>query len=324
MATPAVPMPMDPQLTAVANAISNEAFISDDVLPVIEVDQQAFAYLEIPRGQFFQTAETLIGPLGEPNEVNFVGNRQTGATDDHALMGRVSNRIQQQVSRPGNTTGFDPRAVTTEGVRDLILLGKEIDMATKVFDPNNYPAANKQTLSGTSQWSDATSDPSRAVLTIMDGMIMRPNIMVIGQAVATAFRLHAGLLKAYNGDTGRQGVVDLAWLAGYMGLERILVGGAWRTTNKMGAADVYTRVWGKHAALLHRSTRQFFQADGTRVVVSWGCTFVFPVNGQRYATFTWDDPRPGVNGAENIKVSTSYTHKVIANDFGYLFINAVA
>lgn len=309
----------DPQLTAVANAIANETLINDLVLPIVRVDQESFSYLELPRGEMFTIPETLIGHRGEPNEVTFHGKKRSGTVEGHALKSVIPTRMQEQAPRY-----YDPRARASAGTRDLLQLGVEKNMADVVFDADNYSADNKETLSGTGQWSHPDSDPVRTVLRTWDNMIMRPNVGILGRQVATELMVHPKIVKAFNGTEGGEGAVSLDFVARQMGLRRLLVGDAWFNTKNLGQDTSFSRVWGKHAAFLHESNVTFVRGDGAVSVLSWGVTFMWPINGQRYGTFTWRDPNPGVSGAETVKVSTQYVHKVVAPDFGYLFLNAVA
>lgn len=309
----------DPELTAVANAIAQDTLINDQILPIVRVEQESFSYLELPRGEMFTIPETLIGQRGEPNEVTFHGKKQTGSVEGHALKSVIPTRMQEQAPRY-----YNPRARAATGTRDLLQLGVEKNMADVVFDPDNYDANHKETLAGTGQWSHEESDPIRYMLRIFDNLMVRPNVGVIGRQVATELTLHPKIVRAKNGNEGGEGTVNLSFVASQLGLRKLLVGDAWFNAKNLGQDVSFSRVWGKHAAFLHESNVTFIRGDGAVSILSWGVTFMWPINGQRYGTFTWRDPNPGVSGAETVKVSTQYTHKVIAPDFGYLFLNAVA
>jgi hypothetical protein len=312
------PFQFDPQLTALANIATNENFIADEALPTIRISQSTYHYLEIPRGQFFRIPDTEIGSDGEPNQVRFTGERKTGSVKGHGLSTPVPRQDQSQAQQD-----FDPRATNTRATRRLLMLRKEKDMADKVFDDANYAATNKKTLIGAERWSNTASEPIREILTKFDRMAMRPNIGIVGREVATALILHPDILQAFHKNEGGRGVANLEFVANLLGLEALFVGEAWYDENTLGQDVSLARVWGKRAAFLHRSRDVITSSDGAMQILTWGATLLWPVQGQDMAVFRWFDPKPGTEGVDWVKVTTRYNQQLVANDFGFLFIDAV-
>jgi hypothetical protein len=305
------PFPVQPDLTGIAIAYRNGRLIADDVLPRVPVNVQDFKYLKYTLADGFSVPDTKVGRRGKPNEVEFSALEVSAATSDYGLDDPVP-----QADIDNAPVNYDPLGRATESTTDLILLDRESRAATLVFDANQYAAANKVTLSGTSQWSDFTnSDPIAAILNAMDAMVMRPNAMVIGQAVYTKLRTHPKVVQAFYGNAATAGVVPRSFLAQLLELQDLYVGEGWLNSAKKGQTASLARVWGKHCVLYYRN----LQAD-TRRGMAFGYTAQW---GNRVAGAI-PDPHIGLRGGQRVRVGESVKELITANDLGYLFINAVA
>ena len=168
MATQA-PFPVNGELTAVAVSYRNRALIADLVLPRVPVMQSEFKYMKYDKDSGFTIPDTKIGRKSEANIVETGGVEVTDSTVDYALKDVVP--MTDLANAPD---GYDPKARATEFTTNLLDLAREVRAANLVFSTAQYGTANKATLSGTSQWSDTTSDPIRAILGAMDSMLLPP------------------------------------------------------------------------------------------------------------------------------------------------------
>lgn len=308
------PFVINPVLCAVAVAYRNGTMIADQVLPRVPVGAQQFRYLKFDQEDFFTVPETKVGRKGQPNQVEFSATEANDATQDHGLDDPVPETdVMNAASQPGMP---DPKNRAALGLTELIVLSREVRAAGLVFDANQYGAANKQTLAGVTQWSDyANSDPLTAMMTAMDGMIMRPTIGVFGRATWTKLSMHPKICKAIFGNNTDAGIVTKRQVADLLELEDIYVGEGWVNTARKGQPVNMQRVWGKHASLLHRN----MTADTERGI-SFGFTAQF---GARVAGEI-ADPDIGIRGGTRVRVAESVKELVTANDLGYFFQNAVA
>jgi len=308
---------VDTDLTGLANAYRNEAFIADQVLPVVPVMSEVFAYSTLPQGETFTIPDDRVGRKGQPNEVEFSQTQSTSQTRDYGLQVPLPYKDRSQMVEDA----YDHQARATRQTTELLLLAREKRVADLVFTASNYPTGNKLTLSGSNQWSNSSSDPQYRILTTMDSMVMRPNILVISQAVYTQLRMHPKLIQAFNRNEGQEGgALSSAWMAAYFEVERLLVARAWYNTAVQGQDPSIRRLWGKHAALLHVNPDTTSQEFAT----SFGALFEWRPNGTSLEVRQWEDPKLGARGGSRYSVVTSYKELVIASDFGYLFSNAVA
>jgi hypothetical protein len=304
------PFPLIPYLTSIAVSYRNRALIADDVLPRVPVGKQLFRYRKYDQRDAFTIPDTKVGRTSAPAQVEFGATAVDSSTKDYAL----DNPIPQVDIDNAAGTGYDPEARGTEVTTNLILLDREVRAASLVFNANNYAAANKVTL--TNPWSDKTlGDPIGDINIALNSMVMRPNILVVGNAVATALQTHPEILKAFYKNLGDAGIVPIDFVATLFGLEEIKVGQGFLNTARPGQPAAVSRVWGKFAALIYRDNLQ--SADQG---MSFGFTAQF---GTRIAGRIQDQDM-GMRGGVRIRVGESLAEIITAPDLGYFFTNAAA
>lgn len=305
------PFPIQPALTAIAVRYRNAAMIADQVLPRVPVSAQEFKYFKHTLAEGFTLPDTLVGRRSKPNEVEFTATETPGMCNDYALDDPIP-----QADLDNAPANMDPRGRAVEGLADLIALDREKRVADLVFALNTYPTTNRTTLSGATQWSDPASDPINAILTANDALVMRANVLVVGQAVWTRLRQHPKVVQAVYGTAQTAGVVNRQQVAELLELQEILVGPGWLNTAKKGQTPTLARVWGKHAALIHR--------DGMADTRGNRTTFGFTAQWGDRVAGAIPDPNIGMRGGERIRVGESVAEVIAANDLGYFFQNAVA
>lgn len=304
------PFPIQPELTAIAIRYRHPPMIADAVLPRLRVGKQEFKWLEHVLEESFTIPDTKVGRRSRPNEVEFNAIEQTSSTVDYALDDPIPQA--DLMNAPPN---HDPMAVAVEYVMKLIELDREVRVGGMVFNANTYPTGRKVTLSGSTQWSHVDSNPVDAMLSAMDLMVMRPNVVVFGQAVWTKVRQHPKVVNAIFGANANAGTATREQVAALLEVDRIEVGQGWVNTARKGQPRNMVRVWGKHAAMLHLDS----QADTQR-----GSTFGFTAQwGDRIAGAI-PDPHIGARGGQRVRAGESVREIVAAPDFGYFFENAVA
>lgn len=305
------PFPIQPDLTAVAIAYKNSELIADGVAPRVPVGVKSFKYTKWTQAEPFTVPDTKVGRKGKPNEVEFTGTEVTDSCQDYGLDDAIPMDDIDQAA-----PGINPVSRAVEGVSNLIALDREVRVAGVAFDSNQYAAANKVTLSGTSQWSDFTnSDPIGNVLAGLDACLMRPNVLVLGQAVYTKLVQHPKIVKAMFGNAGDSGVASRQFLARLFEMDEVLVGNGWYNTAARGQTATFTRIWGKHAALLRRDKNPNQQGA---LAFMWTAQFQTRFAGAN------PDKDIGVRGGQRVRVWESVKEVVSANDLGYMIVNAVA
>jgi hypothetical protein len=315
------PFVIQPRLTSIALTYRNEKMIADLVLPRVPVDSQTFKYSKFTQEDAFTVPDTKVGPKSAVNEIDWTATEASASTQDYALEDLIPGYDVQAAQAAQAAQGvmpIDPQARSTELITSLLELDRETRAANLVFNAATYPAANKATLSGTSQWSDYTnSNPVTAILSAMDGMLVRPNSLVIGQAVWTILRQHPKVVQAILGNTNNAGVVNLQQVADLLEIENLLVGKGWSNSSKRGQTPTMARLWGKFAALLYIDPN----ANSAQGAMTFGITGQW---GTRIAGTVENDPSIGMRGGTRVRVGESVKELVLASDAGYLFSAAVA
>lgn len=304
------PFTIDEQLTAIAIGYKNKRFIADDVLPRVPVSKEEFKYRKYALADGFTIPDTKVGRTGRPNELEFGFTEETASTVDYALEDPIP--MADMMNAP---EGYDPAGHATEMLTNLIMLDREKRAADLVLASGTYASSNRTTLSGTSQWSDTTSNPLTAIMTALDSVVMRPNIAVWGRAVFTKVATHPAIVKAVHGNAGDSGVATAQQIANLLELEALYVGESWYNSAKRGQTASMARLWGKHAAFIYRDS-----LANTRSGTTFGFTAQF---GDRVAG-KWEDKNIGMRGGFRVRTGESVKEVVTANDLGYLFIDAVA
>jgi hypothetical protein len=158
---------------------------------------------------------------------------------DHRLEATVPAELQEEA---GAVPGLDLIAMSVRHVQNVMALERESIAASLARNAGNYSASNKETLSGTSQWSHASSDP---FTDIMDGkevirsqIGIEPNSLAVAPKVLKGLRSHPKVLD--------RPPATIQQLKALFELENIVAGGA---VHHDGTS--FQDLWGKDAVLAY-------------------------------------------------------------------------
>lgn len=307
------PFPVSPVLTGIVVAYQNAELIADQVLPRLgpPLPKQLFQYMKFDFAQTITVPDTKVGRKGEPGTVEFGGTEIEASTEDFGLDDVIP--IDDINNAP---KGYDPKAFAAQNLMNLVLLDREVRVSGKVFNPATYPAGNKVTLSGTSQWSDPASNPISDIEDAMDSMIMRPNIGVMGRKTWSKLRQNPTIIKSLSISGTDKGVASKRAVADLFELDDIIVGSGWLNIAKPGQPPVRARVWGGHCALLRR--------EPTASTISQVPTFGWTAQYGTRVSGDIPEPKIGLRGSIRVRSGESVKEVISAPDLGFLFQNAVA
>lgn len=303
------PFPVDPQLTAIAIAVSVNNLIADEVLPrTSPLAKSMFSYQYFPSEQFFTVPDSKVGRKSKVNEVSFHGELRTEETEDFGLDHPLS--FNDLRDAPDNT---DIRGLTTEWLMQLVLLGREVRCARKVFTPDVYEG-NTETLTAADRFDNPVSDPLELIEDILDRPIIRPNIMVIGQSEWRRLRMHPRVVKAVHSNSGDSGIAARAAVAELFELDRIVVGRSRVNLARPGATPLLTQCWSGGMSLLYQDTAA---AKIAGLVDGASATFGFTAQtGQRVAG-SKPDGDIGLRGGEKVRAGETIKEVICAPALGY-------
>lgn len=306
----AAPFPITPELTAIAVAYKNEKYIADMVFPRVQVGKKEFKYRVFSKADSFTIPDTKVGRTSAPNRIEFGSTETSSFCKDNALDDPIPN--EDIANAP---EGYDVKGMAVASISDLILLDREKRASDLLFTLGTYASTNRTTLSGTSQFSHASSTPFDQVENAMDVCVMRPNIIVFGQAAWVAFKRHANTILRVMGSANEKGVVTQKMVAEALELDNVLVGQGWYNSAAKGQTATMARLWGDSCALIYQD-----KLADPRGRVSFGYTAQF---GNRVAGEI-EDKDIGMNGGVRVRAGESVRELVTANDLGYLFDDCVA
>ena len=305
------PFPITPELTAIAIAYRNPVLIADQVLPYVPVGKKEFKYWKYEKPERYTLPDNYVGRKSTPNQVEFNATEIIDSCVDYGL-----DDVVPQDDIDNAPPNYNPLGNAVEGIQDLNLLAREKRAADLVFNAASYDAANKIDLTGDDQWSAFdTSDPIEDILEAMDACIMKPNIMVLGNAVWTVLRRHPKIIKATNRNAGDAGVAVRAAVAELFEFEEILIGQGLLNASKKGQAPSFSRVWGNYCALIYRNKQANTQH---------GTTFGFTARFGTPVAGSLPEPAIGLRGSIRVRAGESVKELICANDLGFLFSDVIA
>ena len=305
------PFPTDPRLTGIAIAYQNAELIADKVLPRVPVGKKEFRYLRFDRAERMTVPETLVGRKSLPNEVDFTAQEDFGGVYDRGLDDVVPNDDISEAPE-----GYDPRGEAVEGLTELILLDREIRVAAKVMNAANYPAANKVTLAGSNQFTHADSDPLKYIATQLDGLFVRPNVLVIPMPIWIVLRSHPKIVAATTSSGTTNGFITKQQLADLLELQEVIVAQGWYNSAKPGQAATVVRVWGGDSMLAFYRNPNATPRRG--VTFGWSPQFGGRVSGQI------PEPKMGLRGSMRFRVGESINEMIVCSDLAMLFQDCLA
>ena len=243
-ATPGQARVVDPILSAVARGYrSPKAAVANVLFPIVTVGLRAGRIISFGPDDF-KLVNSARAPGANTKRIQFGYAGENYSLVDYRLEGAVPNELQEEAS---NGPGIDLSSNAVRRVQNTMALEREKQAADLARNEARYGAGNKETLSGTSQWSDPTSDP---FTDIMDGKESirakigeRPNVLTLGPKVLTALRTHPKVLDRLSTASDRP-PATLQQLQALFELQQIVEGEA-----VYHDGSQFQDVWGKDAIL---------------------------------------------------------------------------
>jgi hypothetical protein len=239
---------IDPILTTAAQGYKPAEFVGSALFPAVPVDQRGGKIVSFGKEDFALYA-TARAPGGNTKRVQFGYSSGSYALEQNALEALVPFEQMQEADQ---VPGIDLSRVGVMKTQNIIALRLEKAQADLATNAATYAAANKTTLSGTSQWSDLTtgvSDPIANIETAKEAVRAatgkRPNTIVMGALVMAKLRQHPKIIDRIK-YTGRD-VPTPELLAALFGVQRVLVGDAVYAD----AAGAFVDVWGKFVVVAY-------------------------------------------------------------------------
>lgn len=236
---------VDPVLTTVARGYrSPKARVANVLFPVVSVGKSAGKILSFGTDDF-KLVSTVRAPGANTKRVQYGYASGNFALVDHRLEGSVP--VENQREAGGEMPGIDLGAMALRRVLNVMALEREVTASTLATNVNNYAASNKEALSGTSKWTDPTSDPAtdiddaREAIRVQTGE--KANVLTLGPKVLRALRRHPKILDRMSTASDRP-PATIQQLQAILEIEQIIEGEA-----VYHDGTQFVDVWGTNAVL---------------------------------------------------------------------------
>ena len=306
------------------NVYTNRDMIADDVMPPVVVKKMADKIWALPTSTLLSTPNVAIaGSRARPGEVPYAPNSSLSyACNAYGLVDFNDNDAIANADTP-----LDLRVISAMVLKGFLDLARELRVAAKVFG-SSYYGTSTETVSGADRWDQASSDPVAQLLAAKETMLSTPNVLVLGGQVWPKLRTNPNVLKYILGRAGVSNIgqvpamMQLAFFAEMLEVERVVVGRAKYLTNQEGGTATQGYVWGKSAALIRVEAN-----PNPKQTACFGYTYRF--ESIAYRNEVIPERLPGRSGGEYLKLTHADDEKVLgadeaANPTGYLFQTVIS
>ncbi len=308
-----------------AYAQSQENFIADKVFPTVGVSKQSDKYYIYDRANMNRTGD--VAKLAPRTEVNRIGMTLSTSSYFADVYGLGMDFDEQTLAN--EDAALDIRSAGAETLAMRLMIHREEQFASNFFVAGQWGTDN--TLTGNDQWSDYTnSDPIDAVTLArrtvqLNSGGFKPNTMVVGKEVRDKLINHPDVLARLNGGATvtNTALVTDAKLAEIFEVENFYVMEAVKNSSVEGVAESNAFIGGKNALLCYTPSNAGLMSPAAGLTFAWNNLEGVNNLGITVESFS-DDALKRQQIAEMIQVKMSYDMKVVGDDLGYLFINAVA
>ncbi|MGO8733465.1 MAG: hypothetical protein ACLQVM_11795 [Terriglobia bacterium] len=302
---------VDEALTQISIAYRNQAFVAEDVMPVVPVMKKNDVFFKFSKQHFRSYKDAYAaGQRAQQIEVD-LDARGFYMADGHALEDSITDDEREQAD-----PGAQLEVEKTEKLTNIIALNEEIAFFSNVVNTTVISQNANLQSTPTSQWSDyVNSDPVAEVLKQRRAVQQQigdfPNTMLISQPVLDTLANHPRILdRVKYTANGARNQLDEQDLARVFKVDKVLVSAALYQQSPEGEADNLGYIMGKNAMLFYRPPR-----PGIRVP-TFGYTFFW---AKRSGVLRW---RELSLESDFIRVKKFYAQQVVAANAAYLWLNA--
>lgn len=303
---------VDKLLTNLSNKIVPLNYISEQILPVVNVVQSSGLVGSYGSSHLRIESDITGGKNKYPQVQTRVYNTTTYNITKHGLSDIVTEEDKANVEQP-----FDAEADTMDELTTKLWLGKEKSLADTITDI--AVLTNNVTLSGTDQLNDYdNSDPldvfSDARSGVYGNVGTPPDTAIMSWETWQKLRYHPKIVRALGYADNRPGGLNESELASVLEVKRLLIGAAVYNSAKEGQADVIAPVWGKDIIFSVSPT------SAAKRQVSLGYRFQqFGAPRRVFKNKVTNPPN-----ATEILVDDSYQQLISQAEAGYLIKDAIA
>jgi len=292
---------VDPVLTSIARGYSNAALIAVNLFPIVEVEKEGGKIPQFTK-EAFKIYNTERAIRAKSNRINPEDKTSIDfALAEHDLEYPMDYReIEEDI--------INLRMHASVVVSDGIALRLEKIAADLAQDDANYPTGNKITLSGTSQFTDATSNPFTTIDNAKDAVrakiAKRPNVAILGAATYKALKNHPLILDRIK--VTDHAIVNPELLKALLDLDELFIGDAVYSND----AGTFIDIWSDNMILAYVPKKL---ANIDRSV--YEPSFAYTLRKKNYPIV---DRYEEGGKLEIVRSTDIFTAKIVGSDAGYL------
>lgn len=249
---------VDPILSTHATGYRNAEMIGHILFPVVDIPMRGMAVIRFGKEGFRKMA-TRRAPGTRSQRIQYGYASDPVALKQDALEGVVPFEIMEEAAK---VPGINMAKGAIEEVLDIISLGRELQIAKLVLDPDSYGANNKMALTGSDKWSDPGSDPSKDITAGKEQVRRRigryPNLLTLSPDDYNALKDHPKILEKFKYTSSDS--ITLEMLANYFDVEKVVVGKAVYLDENDGDDADAKDVWAGGSVLSYTSKRSDYRA----------------------------------------------------------------
>ncbi|WP_018169095.1 major capsid protein [Thioalkalivibrio sp. ALMg9] len=235
---------INPILTEVAQGYAHPERVGKVLFPEVPVRARGGQIIEFGK-ESFKRYKTRRAPGSNTKRVTFGYEGKPFGLVQDALEGQVPWEHMEDANQ---VPGIDMGREAVNETMEILSLGLEVEHAELATNPDHYSTNHKVALSGTDQWSDSGSDPSKQVREYREqvrrAVGMRPNVGVLSANGFAALAEHPKIVDRVKYTSSDSVTVEL--LARLFGLRRLAIGEAVYLGD---GEEEMTDAWGKHMVL---------------------------------------------------------------------------
>lgn len=315
---------IDAILTNISVAYIQQAanFVATKVFPIVPVDKQSNKYFKYTKNDWFRDEAQVRADATES-----AGGGYNLSTDTYNATVWAFHKDIGDQTRANADTPINLDREATEFVTGRILLRQEVDFqenffTTGVWGTDVTGVAGAPSSGQFRQWNDYTnSDPIDDVEEgkedILKATGFMPNTLVLGYQVFRQLKNHPDLVDRIKYTTSDVITEDI--MARLFGVDRVLVTRSVKASNKEGASEAYSFVYGKSAMLCYSAPSAGLLQPSAGYAFAW--TGVSNGLGQTIGTSRF---RMESLKSDRIEAEAAWDNKVVAADLGYFFATAIA
>ncbi len=241
---------VDKLLSQMAIGYRPEGFIADMIMPIVDVDKQSDMYTVFSREDRLRRPKTGRSPGTEAHKTSQSVGSGTFFCKNYALKAAVTLEDRENADPIFLDKLINGR---TELVLDGLLLDWEMRVASQVTSTTNVGSSAVVA----SAWNGAgapLNDINAAIDNVHYSNGVMPNRVVFGVNAWKSFRRDSTVRNLIFGTNNGGGYPNTGQVQQLLGVENVMVGGAFQNTAGEGNTESLSSIWGDYVLVYYAPT----------------------------------------------------------------------